>query len=747
MYLQRFCPRPRKRALFCTSAIVLFQVAAAGAVDIIVPPGPPKNDTQVLTDPGDTLTVENGGTIDTTGAGTNAVEAPEDDQTVINFGAIDAGVDGVFSTGDRAFIINGATGIITAVDDAIASDGDNSTVINDGELFAVDDGINLDGENSVMINNGLIDVGNDGMDSEGENQTVINNGTIISGDRAIESNYSRVKITNNGIIEAFDDGIRTIADNATVINNGIITTGDDGINSDDGDGENGPGEFTLIINNGVINSGDEAIDSEAENHIIINNGTLNADKNGIESTKSNVSITNNGVINAEVFNGIVVRSTEAKVINRGVINAGDDGIDVDDDAFEALVINSGKVFGAVHAILVDADDVRLVLQAGSVLDGAVAFNGLGMILDIGTGLNLYLDYDGEIDELYSAIPLIHDETDGIIYTVDPSGFALSQAFTEATADAVHAAVRSGAGRGNAFGDGFYGTQDFAYGTETPGFAETGPRGWVSTFGGYQSQNGSGAVTGTDQAYGGIVGGGGFVSDERMYGAFMGGSYARLETDFDTQQIDAASVYGGLYAGARSGPAWVSGALLAGYSSFDSDRIVANNAVPGGVETASADYDGYFISPSVTVGRSIGERTELSIGGHYAGLFLDGYTETGSAANLTVSSRDVHVAAIRGQATYLAHQKQTESGLYSIETWAGVDGVFRFGDNVAASLAIGAFDDFAAGLADASAIGFAGIGFNRKPIGGAWSVNASLEGRFGTDAYREIRAAATAGMRF
>ena len=97
MYLTRFCPRPPKRALFCTSAIVLFQIGAAGAVDITVRPGLPKDETQVLTDPGDTLTVDNGGTIDTTGAGTNAAEAPEDDQTVNNFGTIDAGVDGIVS--------------------------------------------------------------------------------------------------------------------------------------------------------------------------------------------------------------------------------------------------------------------------------------------------------------------------------------------------------------------------------------------------------------------------------------------------------------------------------------------------------------------------------------------------------------------------------------------------------------------------------------------------------------------------
>ena len=166
-----------------------------------------------------------------------------------------------------------------------------------------------------------------------------------------------------------------------------------------------------------------------------------------------------------------------------------------------------------------------------------------------------------------------------------------------------------------------------------------------------------------------------------------------------------------------------------------------------METASADYGGYFISPSVTVGRSIGERTEISVGGHYAGLFLDGYTETGSSANLTVASRAAHVAAVRAQARYLAEQHQTRNGLVSVETWAGVDGVFNFGDDVEASVAAGAFDAFSATFADAAAVGFVGIGINRRPDSGNWSLNASLEGRYGTDAYAEVRATATAAAKF
>lgn len=771
MYFRKHRTRILGQTALFTSALFLAHIGNAGAVDIPVPAGTTENDTQILEDDGDTLTVEDGGTIATV-AGANGAEAPEDDQTVDNAGTIDAGATGVFSTGARVTITNRATGQILADQTAIEAEGDDATIINDGVIEAVNTGVYSTGDRAIITttgtiladeiaiesygddanirNDGMIEAIIDGVVSTGERATITNSATGIitaADDDGIVSEGDDSTIINDGQIFADDDGIKTIADSATIINNGIINAGDDGIDSDDGDTANGDGQFTRTINNGVINSGDEAIDSDAENHIIINNGALNADTNGIEATRRNALITNNGTINADTFNGIVVRESDAYVLNTGTINAGDDGIDVDEDAFEAVVINRGTVIGAYHAILVDGDDATVMLEAGSVLDGAVAFNGLGLILNIGTGLNLYLDYGGEIDTLNSDIPIVHDETNTIIYTVDPTGFALSQSFIQTTSDAVHDAVRSGTGFGNGFGGGFSGTESFAYGANDPGFGETGPRGWVSAFGGYNSQDGSGAVTGGDQAYGGLVTGGGFASDERMYGAFLGGSYSQLETDFDTQQIDAASFYGGLYAGTRSGPFWIDGALLIGYSDFDSDRIVANNLVPGGLETATADYDGYFISPSITVGRSIGERTEFSIGGHYAGLFLDGYTETGSAANLTVAGRDVHVAAIRAKATYLAHQKQIDSGLVSVETWAGVDGVFNFGDDVAASVVAGPFDAFEATFTDTAAIGFAGIGVNHKPANGNWSFNASLEGRYGTDDFSEIRATATAGMRF
>ena len=47
-------------------------------------------------------------------------------------------------------------------------------------------------------------------------------------------------------------------------------------------------------------------------------------------------------------------------------------------------------------------------------------------------------------------------------------------------------------------------------------------------------------------------------------------------------------YAGLYGGMRNGPFWIEVSLLGGHTDFNSKRVVANNTVAGGLETASAN---------------------------------------------------------------------------------------------------------------------------------------------------------------
>ncbi|MCR9140582.1 MAG: hypothetical protein NXI27_31875, partial [Alphaproteobacteria bacterium] len=352
--------RMLRQALLCTSALVFLPVSLAGADDFTVPNGTTETTTITLPLPFDTLFIEQGGTIDTTGAGTNGVDASNHDQTVNNAGTINAGRYGINST--RA----------------------NATITNNGTIKAGFRGFYSFGSNAILTNNGLIAAENQGIWSGGNDAIIVNNGTITNksnGSSAIYSIGAGVKLTNNGSVNSQFRGISILKSDAKVINNGLIYSKDEGIYSS---------------------------------------------------------------------------GTNAEITNRGTIIAGD-----------------GEA-----AILVAGTGSTLKLRAGSVLDGGVRFQATGATLDIGTGLNLYLDYSGSIETLYSAIPIVHDEANTVIYTVDPTGFALAQSFVQTTAEAVHGAVRTGSGRGNRFGGGFGGQSSFAYGADAPGFEATGPRGWV-----------------------------------------------------------------------------------------------------------------------------------------------------------------------------------------------------------------------------------------------------------------------------
>lgn len=603
----------------------------------------------------------------------------------------------------RALLLSAAIFLLPAAPssatDIVVSDGETVT----DTVFLLDVGDSLTVESGGIIDtSATFDAS--GASADNNNQTVTNKGTIIAERHGIRSNGINNTIENSGSIRA-------------LLGHGInITTG------------------TSI---------------DAQDNVVTNTGRIDAALHGIRTDTAVVGTTiyNEGTIFAGIH-GIRSYGAGEMIKNSGTIVADDIGILVDGD--NTFITNSGFVVGKSGisvSTTANASDAVFYLNAGSVLDGLVELRGSDPTLNIGSGLNLFLDYDGVVPVVNSKVPIVHDTANTLIYTIDPSGFALSQSFMQTTADAVHNAVLGATSLGNGTGGGFAGDQTFAYAGQAPGFEDSGPRGWVSGFGGYQSQNGSGFVTGGDQAYGGLVAGGGFASSDRMFGVFAGGSYSQLESDHDTQKIDAASVYGGIYGGAALGANWINANFAVGYTSFDSDRTVANNMVSGGLETASARYDGYFISPSLTVGRSIGDRTELSFGGHYAGLFLDGYRETGSAANLTVSGRDVHVAAVRGQVKYLAHQKSTANGQFSVETWAGLDGLFNLnGEDVEATVA-GVALNFPASFSDSAAVGFAGVGVNHKPTSGNWSFNASLEGRYGSDSFAEIRATGGASMKF
>jgi hypothetical protein len=75
-----------------------------------------------------------------------------------------------------------------------------------------------------------------------------------------------------------------------------------------------------------------------------------------------------------------------------------------------------------------------------------------------------------------------------------------------------------------------------------------------------------------------------------------------------------------------------------------------------LQTATAAYGGWFVDPSLTLGRRIdidgrGFTITPALKARYVAAHFDGYTETGSTANLTVAGRDFQAWEERAELTF------------------------------------------------------------------------------------------------
>ena len=168
--------------------------------------------------------------------------------------------------------------------------------------------------------------------------------------------------------------------------------------------------------------------------------------------------------------------------------------------------------------------------------------------------------------------------------------------------------------------------------------------WASSFGGERRQDADGLVlSATDTAFGGAIGADRMFGSNVRLGGFVGSGSGREDIAFNTQTIDTDYVFGGLYGRLDWTTRFLDFALYGGGMSNSSTRTVANNLAPDGLESATASYGGWFVSPELIYGVRIPMMDfvmtpRASV--RYVGGVLDGYAEAGSAQDLTVSSRSI-----------------------------------------------------------------------------------------------------------
>lgn len=248
------------------------------AAEVIIPDGFIVTSTQVLSAPGDSLTVESGGVIDvddTFGVlGGTDVSVTVAGRVAGRIVGIRIGSD---STITNSGTIEGALGIVVE---------SGNEIENSGIIDALVEGVILSGTGNTVVNTGKILSGGCGIDGRGLS-TISNYGTIEASSTAgICASYTS-SITNEGNISGGETGIALFGNGNTVSNSGSIYGGQIGLD-------------VLGTNNGVTNSGSieglvTGVNLSAAQNGLVNSGTIKGGEIGLLASSGNY-ITNGGTI-------------------------------------------------------------------------------------------------------------------------------------------------------------------------------------------------------------------------------------------------------------------------------------------------------------------------------------------------------------------------------------------------------------------------------------------------------------------
>jgi uncharacterized protein with beta-barrel porin domain len=216
--------------------------------------------------------------------------------------------------------------------------------------------------------------------------------------------------------------------------------------------------------------------------------------------------------------------------------------------------------------------------------------------------------------------------------------------------------------------------------------------WTSGFGGTSTQNGDNTMLRSIASAGaGVIGLDRQVRSDLLIGAFAGGGAGRLSVELNSQSVDTDYVTGGFYGRFDWASHFLDFTVQGGATTNKSKRLVLNNSVPAGSETATASYDGWYISPEVAYGRRyhFADGYTLTPVGrirYLAGTF-DGYNEAGSAQNLVIGRRTLHDLEERAEVE-LAKITGVRVGSLSTSVHGGLIALQRLGNPIVNTVLIG-----------------------------------------------------------
>jgi hypothetical protein len=666
-----------------------------------------------------------------------------------NNGRIEAGRIGAYLNGGVVFLQNDGTiesGQVTNFGHGIFVNGTAQELLNTGIVRA---GLNTSGAAGIYVSNGTMELlrndgtvqaGNDGILTNLANiESLINTGLIDAGRHGVYAfRGDIVSLQNFGTIRSVGQGLRTVDGQIQrVINAGLIDGGDHGVYSEND-------RIVFLSNTGTIyGQTNAAVRAALMIDRLENSGRLEGATNGVSGNGGIDWLSNTGHITG-LAGAAVTTSTGSigTVVNSGRLFGTVDGIYAINDigtltnsgfigsdfiGVRALngrigsLTNSGTIQGVSFAVQEGgAGDTTLTLNAGSILVGRVDLGGGTNTLHVGQGLSLNSTFEANGGATEVSIGTLHGHLAAVIpvagngnndvqvVAVDPAAFAsFDDALTALTSgigqsvQSRQTALRSDSG----FSFAAIEESRLAAFSNFDDRPATNPnRFWIEGFGAYRHDQSDRTGSNFDHLTGGMVAGVDVPVDAiTRVGVMAGFAAGRSQNETGTQETDTMSYYAGVYASTEAlGLAWDT-SLTVGYTDYDQERVTANNLIANGLETASADFGGWFVNPQVTVTNSTPTgfsptdtallgfalpTIEQSLTLAYAGLFVDGYTETGTTNPLTLDDRAIHIASARAALALPFQAAHTGGAATTLRLIGGIEARTRFGDDAISGTLLG-----------------------------------------------------------
>jgi hypothetical protein len=632
-----------------------------------------------------------------------------------------------------------------------AQSGLTVNVQTSASVTGADDGILLNNTNTVN-NSGAI-TGNGFAGIEATNSITVNNAAAatITGGGAFGIIANNATVTNFGIITGASYGVGA-GNTATVTNFGSIV----GANRD------GISATNVVLNNSGIISGLSNGVTASGSANIANSGSISGGDFGIYvyPGTAGVTIANSGIISGGTSAGIY-SFAGATLVNSGTI-AGSTGIVAGGAGSGWTFTNSGAVVGsggvAIDFRTSSAD--TLTFQPGSRIVGDIILGTAGVpdTVNIHTGRDVAwlltfgcsacgggIVSTGSTVNVTGGAPYVISGNQ--IATLDPTAFAMQDRtltdFTGAISSLLASrfgefasssaggagplafAPASGVADGTNAAFGKIAALAYAEGGKMADAAATdrvsGITVWSKAFAGARHQDADGpSLAATNTVYGGVLGLDKDVAADLRLGAFLGAGTGRLDVDANSQTVKTDYAFGGVYGRFDRSSHFLDFAVSTGHAANDSSRAVADNIAPAGLETATASYGAWFVSPELAYGLRVPLDNKVTLTPtarlRYMAGFFDGYSETGSAQNLSVSARTVQDLEERFELALSQVDRLRGDAWVKTRVTLGVLGLERLGSTTMDTILIGQNLSFAAPGQDTAAGVYGGIGFDYAVTG-------------------------------